>query len=85
MPANLTSKRVVLILPKLQILYDGVDVEVVAALQQLTCVTLSFVRQPFASAKEIQDFDAWNYRHWQWGGCALKPCASAQGTSCHQS
>ena len=51
-----------------QVLYDGTDREVVAALRKLTCVTLFFVRQPFASLAEIQEFETWDAVHWQWGG-----------------
>ena len=41
-----------------QILYDGSDPEAVAALRRITCVTLFFVRQPFASPAEMAAFEA---------------------------
>lgn len=53
-----------------QILYDGTDHAVVAALRRITCVTLFFVRHPFASPAEIRDFEAQNAIHVQWGRCA---------------
>ena len=57
--------------PALQILYDGDDTAVVTHLRALQCVTLFFVRPPFASALEVQEMWAFDQMHWQWGGCGL--------------
>jgi hypothetical protein len=61
----------------LQILYDGDDTAVVGHLRALHCVTLFFVRPPFASALEVQEMWAFDQMHWQWGGCGLV-CAGRQ-------
>ena len=56
----------------MQILYDGNDMDVVAHLRALHCVTLFFVGAPFASALEVQEHWAFSELHWQWGGCGLR-------------
>jgi len=51
-----------------QVLYDGTDSETVAQLSSIKHVTLLFLAPPFASAGDIEQFAAWQGRHWQWGG-----------------
>ncbi len=69
-----------------QILYDGDDTDVVAHLRALRCVTLFFVRPPFASALEVQEMWAFDELHWQWGGCVLQVSLHVQlGISCQDS
>lgn len=57
-----------LILHPAQVLYDGTNREAVALLSGVNHVTLQFLAPPFASAKDVEEFAAWEARHWQWGG-----------------
>eukprot|EP01026_Neomeris_dumetosa_P028844 TRINITY_DN2336_c0_g1_i4.p1 TRINITY_DN2336_c0_g1~~TRINITY_DN2336_c0_g1_i4.p1 ORF type:complete len:616 (-),score=86.67 TRINITY_DN2336_c0_g1_i4:287-2134(-) len=53
---------------KFYMLYDGHDEEAVFALSHIKHLHMIFVQGPHASPLDIDAFEQWASKHWQWGG-----------------